>query len=288
MFKITDKKTLSAGVHLFRIEAPEIVKKHKAGQFIILRLHEKGERIPISVADVDKKNGELLLLIQEVGKTSEEMGTLKAGDSLLDVVGPLGHPTELPTNETTVCIGGGIGMAPIHCIAKTLHKTGNKVISIVGARSKELLTFQDELTDISDQLIVTTDDGSFGQKGFVTDALSRLIEGGEKIDEVFAIGPLPMMRAVCNLTKGYNIKTTVSLNPIMVDGTGMCGACRATVDGKTVFACIDGPEFDGHKVNFDELGKRQRMYINEERISRDKYQAEHKHTCDTCGCEGKK
>ncbi len=284
MFKITSKETLSAGVHLFKVKAAEIVKKHKAGQFVILRLHEKGERIPISVADVDHDTGELLLLVQEVGKTSEEMGTLREGDSLLDVVGPLGQPTQLPDNATTVCIGGGIGMAPIHCIAKALHKMGNKVISIVGSRTKELLTFQEELKAISDELIITTDDGSFGRKGFVTDALLALIEKGEKIDEVFAIGPVPMMRAVCRLTQGYGIRTTVSLNPIMVDGTGMCGACRVTIGGETKFVCVDGPEFDGHKVDFDELTKRLKMYIDQERISREKFVSEHP---VTCGCEVK-
>ena len=284
MFEITDKKTLSAGVHLFRIKAPEIVNKHKAGQFVILRLHEKGERIPISVADVDKRDGTLLLLVQEVGKTSEEMGTLKAGDGILDVVGPLGHPTELLENATTVCVGGGIGIAPVHCIAKALKGKGNKVISIVGARTKELLTFQSELSKVSDELIISTDDGSFGHKGFVTDILLSLIQKGEKIDEVFAIGPVPMMRAVCKLTEGYKIKTTVSLNPIMVDGTGMCGACRATVGGVTKFACVDGPEFDGHKVDFAELTKRQKMYLKEETASRENF---HKKHPSTCACEVK-
>jgi ferredoxin--NADP+ reductase len=282
VFNIIDKKTLSAGVHLFKIEAKEIVRKHKAGQFIILRLHEKGERIPISIADVDKETGSILLLVQEVGKTSQEMGLLKEGDSILDVVGPLGHPTELPDNAVTVCVGGGIGMAPVHCIAKALKKRGNKVISIAGARTKELLTFQDELTDLSDELLIATDDGSFGQKGFVTDVLLRYIEDGNKVDEVFAIGPVPMMRAVCKLTEGYGIKTTVSLNPIMVDGTGMCGACRCTVGGETKFVCVDGPEFDGHQVDFEELTKRLKMYIKQETLSREKFIADHP---STCSCE---
>lgn len=285
MFKITDKKTLSAGVNLFKIKAPDIAKKHKAGQFVILRLYEKGERIPISVADADTKTGELLLLIQEVGKTTEELGLMNVGDSILDVVGPLGHPTTLPNNAVTVCIGGGIGTAPIHCIAKALKAKNNKVITITGSRTKDLLTFQDELAKISDRLIVATDDGSFGKKGFVTDALLELINSGEKIDEVFAIGPVPMMRAVCNLTKNYNLKTTVSLNPIMVDGTGMCGACRATVGGETKFVCVDGPEFDGHKVDFAELTKRLKIYVKEETTSREKFISEHP---SNCRCEVKK
>ena len=284
MYEITDKKTLSAGVHLYKIKAPAIVKKHKAGQFIILRLHEKGERIPISVADVDHSDGTILLLVQEVGRTSQEMGLLKAGDSILDVVGPLGHPTELPENATTVCIGGGIGMAPVHCIAKALKARGNKVISIVGARTKELLTFQDELHAISNDVLISTDDGSFGQKGFVTDVLLQLIEKGEKIDEVFAIGPVPMMRAVCNLTKGYGIKSTVSLNPIMVDGTGMCGACRVSIDGVTKFACIDGPEFDGHSVDFAELTQRLKQYLTQETESREEFIKAHP---SSCKCEVK-
>lgn len=271
MNKILAKKELCEKIHQFKIEAPHLVKKAKAGQFVILKENEAGERVPMSIGGLDKENGVLTVVIQEVGKTSASMNRMKVGDSFSDVVGPLGIPTHIEKFGNAVCIGGGVGIPPIYPIAQTLKAAGNHVTTIIGARTKGLLIYQDELSEASDQLLISTDDGSFGTHGFVTTILQKMIDDGEKIDFVMAIGPVPMMKAVVNTTREPKIKTFVSLNPIMVDGTGMCGACRVTVGGKTQFACVDGPDFDGHEVDFDEMTKRLKMYVKYEKKSYDKF-----------------
>jgi ferredoxin/flavodoxin---NADP+ reductase len=267
MFDIVEKVLLSHTVSLFRIKAPRIASKRQAGQFIMLRLNELGERIPLTIVDSDTEEGTITVISQEVGKTTNMLGALEKGADILDVVGPLGKPAHIEKFGTAVCIGGGIGVAPVYPISSALKKAGNKVISIIGARTKELLILEEKMKKISDEMFVTTDDGSYGHHGFVTQILQRLIEEENKIDIVFAIGPISMMRAVCNLTRQYTLPTIVSLNPIMVDGTGMCGACRVTVAGKNMFACVDGPEFNGHDVDFEELIRRNRGYYNEEKLA---------------------
>ena len=267
MFEIIEKKQLSHTVAMFRIKAPMIAKKRKAGQFIIIRLNEHGERIPLTIMDSNSTEGTISIISQEVGKTTSLLGSLGKGDSIMDVVGPLGRPTHIENFGTAVCVGGGIGTAPVYPIAKALKAAGNKVISIIGARTKELLILEDEMRKTSDELIVTTDDGSYGHHGFVTQILQKLIDEQTKIGLVVGIGPVPMMRAVCNVTRPYKIHTVVSLNPIMVDGTGMCGSCRVTIGGKNQFVCVDGPEFDGHEVDFDELIRRNRSYLKEEKMA---------------------
>jgi ferredoxin--NADP+ reductase len=273
MFKVLSKQQLSPDVFRMELEAPLIAKKRKPGQFIILRVDENGERIPLTIADANAQKGTLTLCFQTVGTSTFKLSRLNPGETILDVIGPLGKPTHIEKFGTVVCIGGGIGVAPLYPIAQAMKKAGNKLISIIGARSKNLLIMEDLIREISDEVIVTTDDGSYGMKGFVTDALKSLINRGEKIDLAVAIGPALMMMFVCKLTKEYGIKTLVSLNSIMVDGTGMCGACRVVVGGKTRFACIHGPEFDGHEVDFDLLIKRQRTYLKQEKESREKYLA---------------
>lgn len=271
MFKIVTKEDLAPAVCLFEIEAPKIALKRKAGQFVIIKIHEKGERIPLTIADSDPEKGTITLVVQKVGKTTHEMGMLKSGDTFMDVVGPLGEATHIEKQNIAVPIGGGIGIAVAYPIAQALKAAGTKVISIIGARTKDLLFFEDKMRAVSDELHVSTDDGSYGTHGFVTDVLKKVIEEHGKVDSVFAIGPLPMMRAVCATTEPQQISTIVSLNPIMVDGTGMCGACRVTVGNKTKFVCVDGPEFDGHQVDWVELMKRQRMYLVEEKNAMDRF-----------------
>ncbi len=271
MTKIIDKCELFEKVHQFKIETPHLVSKAKAGQFVILRQNEMGERVPMSIGGLDKENGILTIVIQEVGKTSASMNRMKIGDSFADVVGPLGLPTNIEKYGNCICIGGGVGIPPIYPIAQALKEAGNNVTTIIGARSKTLLIYEKELGDASDQLLISTDDGSYGTHGFVTTILQKMIDDSEKIDMVICVGPVPMMKAVVETTREPRIKTFVSLNPIMVDGTGMCGACRVTVGGKTKFACVDGPDFDGHEVDFDEMTKRQKMYIKQEKISYDKF-----------------
>ncbi|SYZ73184.1 Sulfide dehydrogenase subunit beta [Candidatus Zixiibacteriota bacterium] len=271
MFKILDKRELCEKIHQFRIEAPHVVRKARAGQFVILRKDEMGERVPMSIGGLDKERGILTVVIQEVGKTSASMNAMKTGDYFADVVGPLGIPSHVEKFGHCVCIGGGVGIPPIYPIAQTLRDAGNKVTTIIGARTEGLLIFRDELTSASDRLLISTDDGSFGTHGFVTTILKKMIDDGEKIDMVIAIGPVPMMKAVVNTTREPKIKTFVSLNPIMVDGTGMCGACRVTVGGKTKFACVDGPDFDGHEVNFEEMTKRMKMYVRYEKVSYERF-----------------
>lgn len=260
MYQIAERKDLSADVKLFVVNAPLIAKKCQPGQFIMLRLDEEGERIPLTIADFDRKNGTITLIFQEVGYSTKKLGQLKLGESILDLAGPLGVATHMENYGTVVCIGGGIGVAPVYPIARAYKEAGNKVISIIGARNEELLILENEMRAVSDELIITTDDGSKGLKGLVTQPLKEMIERGGKIDLVMAIGPVVMMRGVAGVTKDYNIKTLVSLNPIMVDGTGMCGCCRVNVGGKNKFACVDGPEFDGHEVDFASLISRQAMY----------------------------
>jgi len=271
MFKILEKETLAPHINRFVIEAPLIAKNHKPGQFVVIRIYEKGERIPLTIAEVDRTEGTITLIVQEVGKTTYMLGDLKAGDVIADVIGPLGRPAEIEKVGTVVTIGGGVGTAIVYPETKAFKEVGNRVISIIGFRNKELVILEDEMRATSDELIVTTDDGSYGKKGFVSDRLQELIEKGEKIELVVAIGPAIMMKVVSDMTKKYNIKTIVSLNAIMLDATGMCGACRVEVGGETKFACVDGPEFDAHKVDFDLLMKRLVMYREEEKIALENY-----------------
>ncbi len=269
--KIVYVKELAPKTKLFEIEAAHIAKRGKAGQFIILRVCDTGERIPLTIANRDPEKGTITLVFQEVGKTSEMLGALDIGDEIHDLAGPLGKATDIPTGKTVVCVGGGIGNAVVWPQVQALKEAGNKVIAILGARNKELLILEEEIMSLADMTVTTTDDGSYGRKGLVTQALEDLITEGEKIDEVITIGPVVMMKFVCKTTEPHGIPTLASLNPIMVDGTGMCGACRVTVDGKTRFACVEGPEFDGHKTDFDELITRLAYYQPEERASNDEY-----------------
>jgi len=265
MFTIVEKRRLNDSMTLMAVEAPFIAKKAKAGQFIILRVNEFGERIPLTVADYDREKGTITIIYQKVGKTTLLLDQLNVGDAILDFIGPLGQATELDNYKKVAVIGGGAGCAIAYPQAKALHNMGAKVDMIAGFRNKDIIILEDEMKAVSDHLILTTDDGSNGNKGFVTDALRQNIENGAGYDLVIAIGPLVMMRAVCNLTKEYNIKTLISMNPIMIDGTGMCGGCRLTVGGKTKFACVDGPDFDGHEVDFDEAIQRSRTYSDMEK-----------------------
>ena len=265
MFKIVHKRVLNPSVVLMDIHAPFIAKKAMAGPFIIFRIDEKGERVPLTIAGYDREMGSITIIFQIVGKTTEHLASLNEGDVLLDVAGPLGIPTHVDENAKKVCvIGGGVGCAIAYPQAKELYDRGLKVDVITGFRNKDIVILEDEFKKTCDNLIVCTDDGSYGKKGFVTDALKELIEAGNEYDAVIAIGPVPMMKFVCSVTKPYNIKTIVSLNPIMIDGTGMCGGCRVTVGGKIKYACVDGPDFDGHEVDFDELMKRNSTYREQE------------------------
>jgi ferredoxin--NADP+ reductase len=265
VYTIKQKTSLSHDVHSMVVDAPYVARKAQPGQFVILRSGKLGERIPLTIADSDRDAGTVTVVFQEVGKSTKIMGGLSEGDKFDDLVGPLGIASHLDKLGLIVCVGGGIGIAPIHPIARGLKEAGNEVVSILGARSKDLLIMEDEMKLASTEVKICTDDGSYGQQGFVTNVLEEMINNGQPIAMVMAIGPVPMMEAVCKLTKPFGIKTVVSLNPIMVDGTGMCGACRVTVDGEIKFVCVDGPDFDGHVVDFGELKLRQRMYLAEER-----------------------
>ena len=267
MYKIIKAEFIAPNVKSFFIEAPHIAKKRQAGQFIILRVHDKGERIPITIADSNTEEGWINIIVQGLGKTSAHLNTLETGDHLQDLVGPLGLPTHIENWGTLVCMSGGVGTAEALPIAAAGKAAGNRVISIIGARNKDLIIAEEQMAEVVDEVRISTDDGSAGRHGLVTDVLKDLIDEGIKPDMIVAIGPLPMMAAVSNQTKAMDIPTMVSLNAIMVDGTGMCGACRATVGGKTVFVCVDGPEFDGHQVDFKELGSRQKMYKKQEEES---------------------
>ncbi len=269
MFKVLTKKEMSPGVFFMDIDAPQIAKKARAGQFIVLRVNEKGERIPLTIANYDRDKGTILLVFQVIGASTMALSALNVGDSILDFVGPLGQPSEIKKFGTVVVVGGGIGVAPTFPVARAMKEAGNKVIAIMGARSKDILVMEDEMKAVADEVIVTTDDGSYGIKGFVTHGIQSLVDKGEHIDQITAIGPVIMMKSVADFTRPLNIKTIVSLNPVMVDGTGMCGCCRVKVGGKTKFACVDGPEFDGHQVNFKDLMNRQRTYKAEEAVAKD-------------------
>lgn len=265
MFPIVGKRRLNDTMTLMVVEAPYIAKKAQAGQFIILRVNETGERIPLTIADYDREKGTVTIIFQKVGKTTMLLDTLNEGDSILDFIGPLGKASELEGYHKAAVVGGGAGCAIAYPQAKALKELGTSVDMIAGFRSEDIIILEDEMRAASDNLYLMTDDGSNGHKGFVTDALKKNIEAGANYDFVVAIGPLPMMRAVCALTKEYGIKTIISMNSIMIDGTGMCGGCRVTVGGETKFACVDGPDFDGHQVDFDEAIKRSRTYAELER-----------------------
>jgi ferredoxin--NADP+ reductase len=269
MFKILGKQRLYENIVKLDVEAPLIAEHARAGQFITLRIDEKGERIPLTIADTDNKRS-ITLVLQEVGASTKMLGKCEAGDAILDILGPLGHPTEVENFGTVVCVGGGVGVAVIHPVVKAMKAKGNKVVTIIGSRCEDALIFRKENQSHSNEFFITTDDGSCGRKGFVSDELKHLIGKGAKIDRVIAIGPVPMMKAVSNVTKPHNIKTIVSLNPLMLDATGMCGVCRVTVGGEVKFTCVDGPEFDGHLVDYDELATRLSQYKDKEQIALEK------------------
>ena len=279
MFQILKKQQLAPQMFRFVVEAPDIALKARAGQFVILRLDERGERIPLTISDVQTEQGSVILFVQAVGKTSTQMSQLSVGDSILDVAGPLGNPSEIELFGTVVLVGGGFGVAAIYPIARDLTQCGNTTLSILGARTQELLLLQEAMKAVSTAVLTITNDGSSGRKGFVTDELKRLIDEGKSIDRVIAIGPPVMMKAVADLTRPYKIKTVVSMNPIMIDGTGMCGACRVMVGKEMKFACVDGPEFDGHAVDFEGLLNRLKTYVPEEQESREKWMREHREPC---------
>ncbi|OGW45296.1 MAG: ferredoxin-NADP reductase [Nitrospirae bacterium RBG_13_41_22] len=271
MFKILKKEELSDLVILFEIQAKDIARKAKAGNFFVLRIHEQGERIPLTIADFDREKGTITTVFQKVGKTTHQLSTLNEGNFILDVIGPLGMPSHIENFRKVACVGGGVGIAPIYPIARALKEAGNTVISIIGARMKNLIFWEDKMRSVSDELIITTDDGSYGRKAVVTVPLDEHLREEKDIELVYAIGPAIMMKFVCITTQKHNVKTIVSLNSIMIDATGMCGVCRVEVGGETKFACVDGPEFDGHKVDFDLLMSRQRMYIDEEKVAQERY-----------------
>ena len=278
MYRIVEKKILAPTITKYLIEAPYVARKRKAGNFVIIRVDETGERIPLTLVDSNTDTGTITLIVQALGKTTKALALKNEGDCIMDVMGPLGNPTPIESGKTIACIGGGVGTAELYPITKALKNAGNTIYTIVGARSKELVILEPEMEQVSDKLYITTDDGSYKRKGFVTDQLKELLDANLGINIVYAIGPLPMMRAVSNLTKPYNVRTLVSLNAVMVDGTGMCGGCRVTVNGKMKFACVDGPEFEGHEVDFDEMLLRNRSYTDMEKISIDRF-AEEPHVC---------
>lgn len=267
MYKITDRQDLSPQTKMIKIQAPDIAKQAKPGQFVIVRIDEKGERVPLTLADWEREKGVITLIFQEVGVSTRKLGTLRVGDHILNIAGPLGNPNNVKHHSSVAVVCGGVGMAAAYPIAKALKEEGNAVTSLVGAKTKDLLILEEEMRRVSDELYISTDDGSKGQKGFVSQVLKTLIEKGKQFNAVYAIGPPLMMKATAEVTRPYCMKTVVSLNPIMVDGMGMCGACRVCVDGKTKFACVDGPLFDGHEVDFDELIQRLRMYRSEEKFA---------------------
>lgn len=285
MYKIVKKEKLVEDIERFYLKAPLIARKAKAGQFVVIRINEDGERIPLTISGYNRSNGIINIVSMRVGKTTSLLSSLKEGDSILDIVGPLGNASEIENFGRVICVGGGVGVAPIFPIARELKKTGNYVISIIGARSKDLLILKEDMGDTSDELYICSDDGSVGYHGFVSNFLKEYLEKNltgnadkkkdKRITRIIAIGPALMMASVAEVTKPFNIKTIVSLNSIMVDGTGMCGACRVEVGGKTKFVCVDGPEFDGHQVNFDLLLSRQKTYCDHEKECMDLY----KHKC---------
>ncbi len=278
MYPIVEKTVLAPTITRYVIKAPFIARKRKAGNFVMIRVDSTGERIPLTIADSDPAAGTITLIVQSIGKTTKLLATKESGDVLQDVVGPLGNPTPIENHGTVVCIGGGVGTAELYPIACALKAAGNTIHTIIGGRTKELVILEEEMRKTSDALYVTTDDGSYARKGLVTDQLTDLLKGPAPIHAVYAIGPLPMMKAVCNVTRPFNVHTYVSLNTIMVDGTGMCGGCRVTIAGKMKFACVDGPEFNGHDVDFDELMMRNRTYVDMEKASDERF-----HVCRLTG-----
>ena len=270
MHRIIYKEDLAQDITKLTVEAPQIAKKASAGQFVVVIVDDKDERIPLTLADWDKNKGSISLILQKVGYTTKKLGALNKGDNIQHILGPLGHPSEIKNIGMVICVGGGVGIAEVYPVSRAFKAAGNRVIGIIGSRSKELIILEHEMKQVCDELFITTDDGSYGRKGLVTDILKELFDVIEKStqtkypDLIYAIGPVPMMKAVSELTKGYRIKTIVSLNPVMVDATGMCGACRCSVGGKTVFGCVDGPDFDAHQVDFDELKKRLHLFKEQE------------------------
>ncbi len=284
MYSIKEARYLAQDIKLFRIEAPRIASKRKAGQFVIVRAHSDGERIPLTIADSDLEAGTITIVVQGIGKTTKLINSLEEGDEIQDVVGPLGEPSDIQHFGTVVVIGGGVGTAIAYPTAVAMKNSGNKVIAIIGARTKELLILTEEMQQTTDQLFIFTDDGSAGEQGFVTQKLQELIDQGTQVDHVLAIGPIPMMNAVASLTRPHQIKTIVSLNPIMVDGTGMCGGCRVLIGGESKFACIDGPEFDAHDVDFTVLSQRNQMYKHREKKALEQFDSDSSSVVDNNHC----
>ena len=273
---ILEKESLIPGrTSKLVLHAPQIARNARPGHFVMLRMSPEGERIPLTIADTDPEKGTIVIVYLVMGKSTALLEDLKAGDSILDVCGPLGKPTHIEKKGTVVCVGGGTGIAAMHHIAKGHWRAGNRVVGVIGARTKDLLLFEKELSSFVHELLISTDDGSYGRKGLVTDLLRERLETDKDVFEVVAVGPVPMMAAVAETTRSFGVRTTVSLNPIMVDGIGMCGACRVTVGGKTKFACVDGPEFDGHQVDFAELRRRLGAFREQEKISLDQYRSQH-------------
>lgn len=277
MYEIVQKRVLTPQTKLVVVKAPYVAETARPGQFVIVRVREEGERIPLTIADYSRQEGTITLVFQEVGLTTRLLGLLEEGEHVLDLVGPLGVPAELPDRGLVVAVGGGVGVAPIYPKCKAMAQTGVRVVSVIGARSQDLLILEDEMRQVSRELHICTDDGSRGFHGFVSEKLKELLSGGLRPDEVIAVGPLPMMRATCEVTRPFGIRTWVSMNPIMVDGTGMCGACRVTVGGETKFCCVDGPMFDGHLVDWAEAIRRANMYRDEEKLALER--------CQACGGE---
>ncbi len=272
MYPIVDKQVLAPTITRFVVEAPLVADRRKPGNFVIVRVNETGERIPLTIVDSDRGEGTITIIVQAIGKTTMLLSNGKVGDNLADVVGPLGNPTPIEFCGTAICIGGGVGTAEVYPIAEALQQAGNQVFAIIGGRTKDLVILESEMREFCREVFVTTDDGTYGKKGLVIDQLQELIDRGLWAGAVYAIGPVPMMKAVAEMTRDYGIKTYVSLNPIMLDGTGMCGACRVTVNGKMKFACVDGPEFDAHEVDFEELMARNRAYVDLEQLSKRIYE----------------
>jgi ferredoxin/flavodoxin---NADP+ reductase len=280
MFEIVEREELAQGTIISNwVKAPKIAQKAKPGQFVILRANDKGERIPLTMADTDPAKGLINIIYMVVGKSTALFKTLKVGDSYLDVIGPLGQPTHLEKVGKVVCVGGGTGIAVLHPITRGLKQMGNYVYSVIGSRSKDLLIMEDKMKAASDELFICTDDGTYGHKGFVTDVLKKVLTDHKDIGLAVCIGPVPMMKFCAKMTKEFGVKTLVSLNPIMLDGTGMCGCCRVQVGGRMQFACVDGPEFDGHEVDFEELNLRLRSYLPEEKASYDAFKSGQGHSC---------
>ena len=281
MYEILAKEDLAPVTKLYEVRAPVVARKARAGQFVIIRLDQEGERVPLTIADFDRERESITLVVQEVGKTTKQMGTMQAGDHLASFTGPLGEPSEIKNYGTVLCVGGGVGIAPIYPIARDLKEAGNTVISIIGARNKDLLFWEDKMRAVSDELIVCTDDGSYGRKALVTIPMKELLDAGRPINRIWAIGPAIMMKFCALTAQPFGVPMVVSLNSIMVDGTGMCGACRVEVGGQTRFVCVDGPEFDGYQVDWDQLLARQRIYLEQEQEAMDKWD----HECQ-CGEHG--